>query len=158
MRELTFVSASNYLIMIYLHYMISLWKRIADCLVRFNIRVKFHYFSNSANTWPSDLSNINQMFYLTIIIHVTYRVFLSQRMILRHATFLLYHKFWCFANLQICHIYILQPLYYPEKAGFPIGATDGSSPNYFMLEVHYDNPAKLSSKLCYLDYIRMLQK
>ena len=33
---------------------------------------------------------------------------------------------------------------YPDVAGYPIG--DSQSPDYFLLEIHYDNPKLLSGK------------
>ena len=33
---------------------------------------------------------------------------------------------------------------YPDEAGFPFG--EGSSPTYFMMEVHYDNPQLLQGR------------
>ena len=34
----------------------------------------------------------------------------------------------------------IKAFHYPEEAGYPIGGTDGKNPEYYMLEVHYDNP------------------
>ena len=34
--------------------------------------------------------------------------------------------------------FFFQSLYYPEQAGYPIGASD--SPKQYMMEMHYDNP------------------
>ena len=36
----------------------------------------------------------------------------------------------------------LQPTYYPEEAGFPLG--EETTPDYYVMEVHYDNPQVLS--------------
>ncbi|XP_067933312.1 dopamine beta-hydroxylase-like [Watersipora subatra] len=36
------------------------------------------------------------------------------------------------------------PMYYPEEAGFPFG--DEDSPDYIVMEMHYDNPQLLSGR------------
>ncbi|XP_067938987.1 DBH-like monooxygenase protein 1 [Watersipora subatra] len=35
--------------------------------------------------------------------------------------------------------------YFPEKAGYPLGGPDGSAPNYFQIQMHYDNPEGLNT-------------
>ncbi|XP_067947435.1 DBH-like monooxygenase protein 1 homolog [Watersipora subatra] len=35
--------------------------------------------------------------------------------------------------------------YFPVEAGYPIGGSDGSSPNYFQIQIHYDNPGLLNT-------------
>ena len=46
-----------------------------------------------------------------------------------------------------CSLICLQTYHYPEDAGFVLGDPDGSSPEYFLVEVHYDNPDLLDCKL-----------
>ena len=40
--------------------------------------------------------------------------------------------------------FLYQDMNYPDEAGFPFG--EGSSPTYFMMEVHYDNPQLLQGR------------
>lgn len=72
--------------------------------------------------------------YVTIVIYTP-----------EHKIFVPYLGLILAANLYIARM--LQPFHYPENAGYPVGGTDGYSPQYYMLEAHYDNPEKKNSKL-----------
>ena len=50
---------------------------------------------------------------------------------------------------NIIFTYLFQPAYYPEEAGLPFGGDDGSVPDYYMMEMHYDNPAYDGSKFMF---------
>ena len=39
-------------------------------------------------------------------------------------------------------VFMLQPFYFPDNAGYPIGGDDGF--NFFMIQIHYDNPSHRS--------------
>ena len=40
---------------------------------------------------------------------------------------------------------LVQVFYFPEEAGYAIGGDDDSIPDYYLLEMHYDNPQLLNS-------------
>ena len=46
--------------------------------------------------------------------------------------------------VSCCH---LQDFYFPEGTGYSIGTADSSSPSFFMLQTHYDNPEGRQGKV-----------
>lgn len=52
------------------------------------------------------------------------------------------HNISIFAFLSSDNALVLQPFYFPEKTGFPVGGPDDAT--FYIMETHFDNPHQKS--------------